>query len=164
MRAQQGKIDWAGVRREYAKGVSLRSLARQYDLPYSTVRSHAIREGWARPPTETALSAEAEREPELEVLGNPTPDAQRRFLAGVDRLADRVIAAVDMVEDDDTTALHRLTMSLRDLAALRGYDRQPLDVEEQRSRIEVLHRRAESDQPPGQLTIAFIGESEEASE
>jgi len=164
MRAQQGKIDWAGIRREYAEGVSLRSLARHYDLPYSTVRSHATREGWARPPTSAALTAELGQKPEIEILGDPTPDAQRRFLAGVDRLADRVIAAVDKVEDDDAAALRQLTMSLRDLAALRGYDRQPLDVEEQRCRIEVLHRRAESDQPPGQLTIAFIGESEGASE
>lgn len=164
MRAQQGTVDWAKIRQDYAEGISLRSLARRYELSYSTVLRHAHKEGWARPPTGAVPAAVTEPEPEIEVLGDPTPDAQRRFLAGVDRLADRVIAAVDMVEDDDTAALRKLTMSLRDLAALRGYDRQPLDVEEQRSRIEVLHRRAESDQAPGQLTIAFIGESEEASE
>ena len=161
MRAQRCTIDWAAVRRSYAEGVSLRALARRYDVPYSTLRRHAVSEKWARPPTEAARDGP---ETELEILGEPTDKAQRRFLAGVDRLAERVIAAVDKVEDDDTAALRQLTMSLRDLAALRGYDRQPLDLEEQQARIELLHRRAEDDPAPGQLTIAFIGESEEASE
>jgi len=161
MRAQRCTIDWTAVRQSYAEGVSLRALARRYDVPYSTLRRHAVREEWARPPT---TAAQTEQPEALEILGEPTDRAQRRFLAGVDRLAERVIAAVDMVEDDDTAALRQLTMSLRDLAALRGYDRQRLDVEEQQARIDVLHRRAEDDQVSGQLTIAFLGESEEASE
>ena len=151
MRAQRCTIDWAAVRQSYAEGVSLRALARRYDVPYSTLRRHAVREEWARPPTAAESPAQAETSPEIEILGEPTDSAQRRFLAGVDRLAARVIAAVDKVEDDDT-------------AALRGYDRQRLDLEEQQARIELLHRRAEDDPAPGQLTIAFIGESEEASE
>ena len=164
MRAQRCTIDWAAVRQSYAEGVSLRALARRYDVPYSTLRLHAIREEWARPPTAEESPAQPEVSPEIEILGEPTDTAQRRFLAGVDRLAARVIAAVDKVEDDDTAALRQLTMSLRDLAALRGYDRQRLDIEEQQARIDVLHRRSESEQAPRQLTIAFIGESEEASE
>ena len=92
--------DWAGIRSRCEAGESLRSLAQEYGVPYSTVRGRAAREGW-RAETEDGA---AERD--LDRIG-------RKLLRRIER-------ELDGNETLDLRELKSMAGALRELQSLRG--------------------------------------------
>lgn len=68
----------------------------------------------------------------------PAESGAERFQRIVDEMLDRVEDAICQVDTSNAGAVKLLTAALKDLRSLKGLDKSPLDLEEQKARIEKL--------------------------
>ena len=68
----------------------------------------------------------------------PAESGAERFQRIVDEMLDRVEDAICRVDTSNAGAVKLLTAALKDLRSLKGLDKSPLDLEEQKARIEKL--------------------------
>ena len=68
----------------------------------------------------------------------PAENDAERFRRIVDEMLDRVEDAICHVDTSNAGAVKLLTAALKDLRSLKGLDKSPLDLEEQKARIEKL--------------------------
>jgi uncharacterized protein YjcR len=147
--------DWTPIREEYQRGeISYADLAKKYGVSLDTLKKAAAREGWTRTKAkrdkrERAKERRVERVVEKAPKGTgekaPVPNGtegeeerRARFSGVVERLLVKIDQAVDMTPPDDTRGLKSLSGALKDLAALGGWSKDELDIEEQQARIAKL--------------------------
>lgn len=91
--------DWDVIKRACAEeGESLRSLAARFQIPYSTLRRRAVREGWYEP--------QRRRENEYERVGR--------------KLLRRIENCLDEGKEIDLKEIKAVTGALRELQTLEG--------------------------------------------
>lgn len=93
--------DWEALRQAYTGGESIGKLARRWEIPESTLRARAKREGWRR-------EEKANRTNKEKNVRKEEQDAQR--MNRVDDLADRMLACLERAVEE----LDSVTRSVRE--------------------------------------------------
>ena len=164
--------DWTEIQREYEETrISYAKLAEKHNIPIATLKQAAARFGWKKGVKEIVKKAEeqigaaeetipletipAETIPDKTIPKQLTPvielypenvrpaetDAER-FNRIVNEMMNRVEDAICNMDVTNAGAVKLLTGALRDLRKLKHLDKTPLDIEEQKARIEKLRSEA----------------------
>lgn len=139
-------MDWKKIKAEYvAGGISYRKLAQKYDIPFGTLKGHALKEGW-NDLREQAKQKAATKIVEIE--SDKQAERMNRLLTVSDKLLTAVEDAVNAFQTGelllDKSALKHLSGTIKDIKDIQNIKSQ-LDVEEQKARIAILKKQAESD-------------------
>lgn len=161
------KIDWTPIEADFLScGAGYRALAEKYGVSLSSVKKRASAGGWQK------KLLELRRGEEPEELSGPSElakqirqDRRLRLLDTSDVLLDKLRRTMDELEPGNAAALARLARALKDLRELQGLQKDALDLEEQRTRIEKMRseiRRTEDENSPaGVVLLPPIGEEPE---
>lgn len=139
-------MDWSKLKREYiAGGTSYRKLAEKYGVSFSTLRKVAAKEGW----TELRDKARAKADTKLtDLISDQQAERYKRLQDVTDMLLDNLETIVTRVTLDemvlDKYTLKQITGALKDIKDIQNI-KSGLDLEEQRARIAILKKQAESD-------------------
>lgn len=90
----------------------------------------------------------------------PAEDGAERFQRIVDEMLDRVEDAICQVDTSNAGAVKLLTAALKDLRSLKGLDKSPLDLEEQKARIEKLRSETRIVEDTGEYGVILLPEIE----
>ena len=90
----------------------------------------------------------------------PAEDGAERFQRIVDEMLDRVEDAICRVDTSNAGAVKLLTAALKDLQSLKGLDKSPLDLEEQKARIEKLRSETRIVEDTGEYGVILLPEIE----
>ena len=163
--------DWTEIQREYEETkISYSKLAEKYNIPIATLKQAAARFEWkknveakVRKTREQIRAAEeiipAETIPDetipetipTEIIPaahvypdcvRPAETDEQRFNRIVNEMMNRVEDAICNMDVTNAGAVKLLTGALRDLRKLKHLDKTPLDIEEQKARIEKLRSEA----------------------
>ena len=127
-----------------------RQLAKKYGAGLSSVKKHAAEGRWQEKLLELSQGERAAElvRPERLALEKRL-DRRAVLLDTADEMLEKLRQALDQLEPDDTLALASLVRALKDLRELQGLRKDPLDLEEQQTRIEKMRseiRRGESEE------------------
>lgn len=175
--------DWTEIRDDYQlNGLSYAKLAAKYNVPIDTLKKAAARQGWTnrKAKKEKILDlragrvSKAVRSVEMAPEENGTFEMalrderedlspEERFQRVVCSLLYKVEASVDVISPDNAKALRALSGALKDLASLKGWDKDEYDRAEQQARIDKLRAETESAkrEESGEIQIRIMGMSEE---
>lgn len=90
----------------------------------------------------------------------PAENGAERFQRIVDEMLDRVEDAICQVDTSNAGAVKLLTAALKDLRSLKGLDKSPLDLEEQKARIEKLRSETRIVEDTGEYGVILLPEIE----
>ena len=170
--------DWTEIRDDYQlNGLSYAKLAAKYDVPIDTLKKAAARQGWTnrKAKKEKILDLRAGRVTKavktvemapsengtIEMAPIILPEElspEDRFQRVVCSLLAKVEASVAVIEPDNAKGLRALSGALKDLASLKGWDKDELDREEQRSKIQKLlaETKAANQEASREVTVRFV--------
>ncbi len=158
-----GKVNWSLVEADFlATGLSYSRLAKKHGLSLSAVKKRAASGHWQDRLRELRAREEAVEEPAVEILqpeelALETRQARRmRLQDAADRIMEKINRALEELEPDNTYALSTLVRALKDLRELQGLGTDPLDLEEQQTRIEKMRseiRRSEEENGAGGVVL-----------
>ena len=162
------KADWQAIAEEYITGeISMRSLAIRHDLPRSTLRSRAYREGWIeRREAFQRAAAQAEDGTSSDPAAEETPLSPERavYESEIFRVTDKLVRRAEEILDGPEAVgareLGELMRAIKNAKEIRML-RSELDEREQRARLRTLEEKsAAADRT---LRIEFAPEAEEAA-
>lgn len=138
-------MDFSKLKKEYLKGgTSYRKLAKKYDVPLSTLKAVAAKEGWVELRNQTKAKTDTKT---IEAISEKEAERAKRLLTISDRLLDRIEGMVEELTTGevlmDRTTLKQITGALLDINKLQG-NRDALDIEEQKARIAKLKKDTEN--------------------
>ena len=170
--------DWTEIRDDYQlNGLSYAKLAAKYDVPIDTLKKAAARQGWTnrKAKKEKILDLRAGRVNKAVKTVETAPSEngtiemapiilpeelspEDRFQRVVCSLLAKVEASVAVIEPDNAKGLRALSGALKDLASLKGWDKDELDREEQRSKIQKLlaETKAANQEASREVTVRFV--------
>ena len=139
-------VDWKKIKAEYLKGgTSYRKLAEKYNVPFGTLRKVAAKEEWAQ------LRAQVDTETDTKIAKVEVDRRVKRYermMAATDSLLDLVEKAIKELRTGDLvldkTAFKQISGTLKDIKDIQSI-KSGLDIEEQKAKIAVLWKQAESD-------------------
>lgn len=139
-------MDWKQIKREYiAGGTSYRKLCAKYDVSLSTIKRIAAEEGWVELRNQCKAKSATKI---VEIESDKNAERMRRLLNVSDELLDIVEKAVKEVKTGelvlDRSALKSLSSTMKDIKDIQSI-KSKLDIEEQKARIAILKKQAESD-------------------
>jgi hypothetical protein len=154
-------VDWNKLKTEYIKGgTSYRKLCDKYDVPLSTLKRVAHDEDWVglREQCKTKAATKI-----VEIESNRQADRMKRLLDVSDML---LLAVEDSVRQFragelllDKGALKSLSGTIKDIKDIQCIKTE-LDIEEQKARIAILKKQAESDEVDKEVKVTFEGDFE----
>lgn len=138
--------DWKKIKSEYiAGGISYRELAKKHDVPFDTLKTHAVGEGWYKLRQQASQKAATKI---VEIESDKQAERMKRLLTVSDELLIAVEDAVRAFRVGelllDKSALKQLSGTIKDIKDIQNIKTQ-LDIEEQKARIAILKKQAESD-------------------
>lgn len=172
--------DWTEIRTEYEKdGTSLTDLSKKHGVSLSTLKKAAARQGWKHAAKAKAIKAVQKRataaakkmepngtaengtEPKETISKGTAPamskeESEQRFDAMVTGLIEKVEQSIEIVQPEAVKALRDLSAVLKDLRMLLKLEKDELDKEEQRARIDKLRAEIETGAPAGPVVIKFV--------
>ena len=139
-------MDWKQIKREYiAGGTSYRKLCDKYGVPLSNLTRVAQREGWVELRQQCKDKSATKI---VEIESDKNAERMRKLLNVADELLDVVEKAVQEMKTGelalDRTALTSLSSTMKDIKDIQSI-KSKLDIEEQKARIAILKKQAESD-------------------
>lgn len=152
--------DWKKIKSEYiAGGISYRKLAEKHGVPFNTLKTHAVKEGWNELRQQTSQKAATKI---VEIESSKQAERMKRLLDVSDQLLDAVEDAVRMFSVKDLTfekgVLKSLSGAIKDIKDIQNIKSQ-LDIEEQKARIAILKKQAESDDNENkEVNVIFDGD------
>lgn len=154
-------MDWKKLRAEYiAGGTSYRKLAEKHNVSFHTLRKQAAKENWKALKDETASKTVTKI---VEIESDKQAERMRRLLSVSDTLLDVVEDAVKKFKAEelllDRTALKSLSGTIKDIKDIQSL-KTSLDIEEQKARIAILKKQAESDDVDKEVKVTFEGDFE----
>ena len=156
-------MDWKQLKREYiAGGTSYRKLAEKYKVSYNTLAKVAAKENWGNLKQETAEKITTKI---VEIESDKQAERMRRLLTVSDKLLLAVEDAVEQFQAGelllDKGALKSLSGTIKDIKDIQSL-KTSLDIEEQKARIAILKKQAESDDKDnGGVVVKFETDIEE---
>ena len=149
-------MDWKQMKREYiAGGTSYRKLCEKYGVPLSTLKRVAHDEDWVglREQCKTKAATKI-----VEIESDKQAERMKRLLNVSDKLLKAVEVAVDQFQTGELAAdrgvLKSMSSAIKDIKDIQSL-KTSLDIEEQKARIAILKKQAESDND-GASEIAVI--------
>lgn len=152
--------DWTKIKTEYITDSksSYRKLAEKYDVPFTTLKDRAKREGWAKLKTQTQhdiVTKTIDKDIDKKV------DRATRLMDVTDKLLVKVEEAVELLTITsvvaDKSTLRQISGALKDIKDIQGI-KSDRDIREQEARIRNLEKQAkESDDKPNEITITIAG-------
>ena len=151
-------MDFSKLKKEYLKGgTSYRKLAKKYNVPLSTLKAVASKEGWVDLRDQTKTKTDTKT---VEIISDMEADRAKRLLTVSDRLLERIEGMVEELTTGevllDRTTLKQITGALKDIKDIQGI-RGELDIEEQRARIAKLRKEAEDEDKTSEVAIIIEG-------
>lgn len=138
--------DWKKIKAEYLKGgTSYRKLAEKHGVPFGTLRKVAAKEEWAQ------LRAQVDTEADTKIAKAEVEkrvERYERMTAVTDKLLSLVEKAISELQTGDLvldkTVFKQISGTLKDIKDIQSI-KSELDIEEQRAKIALLKKQAESD-------------------
>ena len=157
-------MDWKKLKAEYvAGGTSYRKLAEKYKVSYNTLAKVAAKENWGSLKQETAEKITTKI---IEIESDKQAERMKRLLTVSDKLLLAVEDAVNKFQAEelllDRTALKSLSGTIKDIKDIQSL-KTSLDIEEQKARIAILKKQAESDNVDAEVKVTFEGDFESYS-
>lgn len=151
-------MDFSKLKKEYLKGgTSYRKLAEKYDVPLSTLKTVAGKEGWVELREQTKTKTDLKT---IEIISDGEAERARRLLSASDRLLDRIEEIIEELTTAevlmDRTTLKQITGAMLDIQKIQG-SKDALDIEEQRARIAKLRKEAEDEEKTNEIGIVIEG-------
>ena len=139
-------MDWKQLKREYiAGGTSYRKLCDKYSVPLSTLKRIAADEDWVGLREQCKAKSATKI---VEIESDKQADRMKRLLTVSDKLLMAVEDAVEQFQAGelllDKGALKSLSGTIKDIKDIQSIKTE-LDIEEQKARIAILKKQAESD-------------------
>lgn len=150
-------MDWKKIKAEYIKGgTSYRKLAEKYNAPFGTLRKVAAKEGWRELRDRTRLKTDTR-------LTDAVSTEQANRLARIHKVADDLLIQLESIVSDfkredlimDKQCLKQITGALKDIKDIQSL-KSPLDIEEQKARIENLRKQAAANDDSNKEPIRVI--------
>ena len=151
-------MDWKKIKAEYIKGgTSYRQLAEKYNAPFGTLRKVAAKEGWRELRDRTRLKTDTR-------LTDAVSTEQANRLARIHKVADDLLLQLESIVSDfkredlimDKQCLKQITGALKDIKDIQSL-KSPLDIEEQKARIDNLRRQAQKEETVNEVTVTIEG-------
>lgn len=139
-------MDWKKLKAEYIKGgTSYRKLAEKHNVSFHTLRKQAAKENWKALRDEVTAKSVTKI---IEIESDNQAERMKRLLTVSDKLLLAVEDAVEKFQAGelmlDKGALKSLSGTIKDIKDIQNIKTQ-LDIEEQKARIAILKKQAESD-------------------
>lgn len=154
-------MDWNKIKTEYIKGgTSYRKLCDKYNVSLSTLKRVAHDEDWVglREQCKTKSATKI-----VEIESDRQADRMKRLLTVSDKLLMAVEDAVEKFQAGelmlDKGALKSLSGTIKDIKDIQSIKTE-LDIEEQKARIAILKKQAESDAVDKEVKVTFEGDFE----
>ena len=158
-------MDWKQIKREYiAGGTSYRKLCEKYGVPLSTLKRVAHDEDWVglREQCKTKAATKI-----VEIESDKQAERMKRLLTVSDKLLEAVEIAVDQFQTGDLAAdrgvLKSLSSAIKDIKDIQSL-KTSLDIEEQKARIAILKKQAESDEANNYVKVTIAEDLTEYSQ
>ena len=153
------------MKREYiAGGTSYRKLCEKYGVPLSTLKRVAHDEDWVglREQCKTKAATKI-----VEIESDKQAERMKRLLTVSDKLLEAVEIAVDQFQTGDLAAdrgvLKSLSSAIKDIKDIQSL-KTSLDIEEQKARIAILKKQAESDEANNYVKVTIAEDLTEYSQ
>lgn len=151
-------MDWKKIKAEYIKGgTSYRKLADKYNAPFGTLRKVAAKEGWRELRDKTRLKTDTR-------LTDAVSIEQANRLARIHKVADDLLLQLESIVSEfrlsdivmDRQCLKQITGALKDIKDIQSL-KSPLDIEEQKARIDNLRKQAQKEETVNEVTVTIEG-------
>lgn len=138
--------DWKKIKAEYISGgTSYRKLAEKYGESLSNIKRIAKNENWVELRNQCKAKAATKI---VEIESSKQAERMERLLNVSDKLLEAVEDAVNAFQVGelllDKSALKHLSGTIKDIKDIQNIKSQ-LDIEEQKARIAILKKQAETD-------------------
>lgn len=150
-------MDWKKIKAEYiAGGTSYRKLAEKYGVSFHTLRKQAAKEKWNELRDKTRAKAATKI---VEIESDKQAERMKRLLTVSDMLLDAVEESVKAFTTGELSVekgvLKSLSGAIKDIKDIQNIKTQ-LDIEEQKARIAILKKQAESDESEKGVDVRVI--------
>ena len=151
-------MDWTKLKAEYIKGgTSYRKLADKYKVPFGTLRNVAAKEKWRELRDKTRLKTDTK-------LTDAVSKEQTDRLVRIHKVADDLLKQIELIVSDfkfddmllDKQCLKQITGALKDIKDIQSL-KSPLDIEEQKARIENLRKQSQKEDTVSEVTVTIEG-------
>ena len=154
-------MDWKQLKREYiAGGTSYRKLAAKYNANLSVLKRIARDEDWVGLREQCKAKSATKI---VEIESDKQANRMKRLLTVSDKLLMAVEDAVEKFQAGelllDKGALKSLSGTIKDIKDIQSIKTE-LDIEEQKARIAILKKQAESDDIDKEVKVTFEGDFE----
>lgn len=147
--------DWESIKAEYiTKGTSYRALEKKYGINFATIGRRAAKEGWS---TLRQQQIDKTLTETLTAVTNDRVDRAVRLSSVADLLLTRIETGITEARFVTPTAAKNYSDALKNLKDIHMI-RSDEDIEEQRARIEKLHREADREDRSASITVTLEGE------
>ena len=157
-------MDWNKLKTEYIKGgTSYRKLAAKHNANLSVLKRIARDEDWVGLREQCKAKAASKI---VEIESDKQAERMKRLLTVSDKLLLAVEDAVDKFEAGELLlekgALKALSGTIKDIKEIQSIKTE-LDIEEQKARIAILKRQAESDDSSKDIKVTIASGLDEYS-
>lgn len=157
-------MDWNKLKAEYIKGgTSYRKLAEKHKANLSVLKRIAKEEDWVGLREQCKAKAATKI---VEIESDRQAERMKRLLTVSDMLLDAVEDAVSKFQAGELTldkgALKSLSGTIKDIKDIQSI-KTKLDIEEQKARIAILKKQAESDDSGKDIQVTIASELDEYS-
>ena len=157
-------MDWKQLKREYiAGGTSYRKLAAKYNANLSVLKRIAKDEDWVGLREQCKAKAATKI---VEIESDKQAERMKRLLTVSDKLLMAVEDAVEQFQAGelllDRGALKSLSGTIKDIKDIQSL-KTSLDIEEQKARIAILKKQAESDDSGKDIKVTIASGLDEYS-
>ena len=153
-------MNWNELKAEYiAGGTSYRKLAAKYDVPFNTLKTIAIKEGWVN------LREQAEHNTTTKIVNDivkQNAKINEKYFNLVDKLLDKAEEVIDNTPIWQCTSLKEMASALKYLKECKGV-KSDADMREQEARIKNLEKQIEDDTGNKEITVHIQGSANEYS-
>lgn len=145
-------MDWNKLKAEYiAGGTSYRKLAAKYDVPFNTLKTIAIKEGWVN------LREQAEHNTTTKIVNDIVKQNAKindKYFKLVDKLLDKAEEVIDNIPIWQCTSFKEMAIALKYLKECKGV-KSDADMREQEARINKLRKELEEEKKDTSINITF---------
>lgn len=155
-------MDWKRIKAEYiAGGTSYRKLAVKYNVPFSTLKTVAIKEGWVH------LREQAEHDTTTKIVNDiakQNAKIDEKYFSLVNKLLEKAEKVIEDMPMWQPTSLKEMASALKYLKECKGVKTEA-DMREQEARIKKLQKEAEDkdngaeDKPCGIILLPQVNDT-----
>lgn len=153
-------VDWNKLKSEYiAGGTSYRKLAAKHGVPFNTLKTIAIKEGWVN------LREQAEHDTTTKIVNDivkQNAKIDEKYFKLVDKLLKKAEEVIDNTPIWQCTSIKEMATALKYIKECKGV-KSEADMREQEARIKNLQKQVDDDAGGREITVHIQGSANEYS-